>query len=154
MTVKCPKCKSESVEHKHTMVDRNFTMCYVDYYRCRDCGHAWEPKRSIDLPVDRDLSMKVPDGSRIRVVFPDGETWEKNLNVLDSTHFTLDNGSSWHIGQFQDLLEDYPGTKVEVVNANRKKCRGKKCKGDCRKCGKQQSRNLRQMPKRPVWKKV
>ncbi len=160
MTVKCPKCKSTSVSHEHTMVDRNFTMCYVDYYKCKDCGNVWEPQRTIDLPLDRNLDLKVPDGSRIRVVFPDGETWEKSLRVLDSTHFCLDNGCSWHIGQFRGLMMDNPGTKVEIINSNKKKCTGKGCgcKGNCNKCKKtkkvQKNKNLKQVPKKITWKKV
>ena len=154
MTVKCPKCNSISVEHNHTMLERNFTMCYVDYYKCKNCGHAWEPLRTIDLPLDNDRELKVTDGSKIRVVFPDGETWEKQLQVLDSTHFSLDKGSSWHIGQFRGLLRDYPGTKVEIVSPN-KKCTGKCCGKTCSKCRKpKKSKNIKQSAPKATWKKV
>ena len=108
---KCPKCGSMSVESKHTMMERNFAMCYVNYCECTDCGNVWEPRGTVDLYIG-DGYLKVPDGATLIVEFPDGEHWRKTIRRLDSHHFTLNNGNTWHVGQFRELIEDNPGTKV------------------------------------------
>jgi len=110
--VSCPRCGSTDVDSCNTMVERNFTMCYVTYYKCRSCGEVWEPKRFIDLPIDGGRYLKVPDGSTLVVIFPDGEEWRKTIRYLDSHHFDLNGGIAWHVGQFRDMLDKNPGTKV------------------------------------------
>ena len=130
--VECPNCGGISVEIKSTMMERNFAMCYVTYYECAKCGHVWEPKRFLDLPLGNGEYVKIPDGAYLIVEFPDGERWRKKLTYLDSHHFTLDNGHTWHVGQFRELMEENPGTKVsyeEIVaspNARNKSAGGKK----------------------------
>ena len=115
--VSCPKCGSTDVESKSTMMERNFTMCYVQYCECRRCGNIWEPKKSIDLPVGDGKYLKVPDGATLIVIFPDGEEWRKKLRYLDSHHFDLNGGIAWHVGQFRELVEENPGIKVTYAES-------------------------------------
>lgn len=115
--VSCPKCGSTDVESKSTMMERNFTMCYVQYCECRRCGNVWEPKKSIDLPVGGGKYLKVPDGATLIVIFPDGEEWRKKLRYLDSHHFDLNGGIAWHVGQFRELVEENPGIKVTYAES-------------------------------------
>ena len=122
------------------MMERNFTMCYVQYCECRRCGNIWEPKKSIDLPVGGGKYLKVPDGATLIVIFPDGEEWRKKLRYLDSHHFDLNGGIAWHVGQFRELVEENPGIKVTYTEST-----GVRASKDCK---------TRATPKRvPITKK-
>lgn len=123
MMERCPKCGSSQVTTKNTIVERGFAVCYVDYCECQKCGNIWEPKRTIEVCLswqNWDIPpLNVPDGSTVRITYPDGYTWDAKLTYLDPTHFMV-NGSTYHKDQFAEMLDRTPGTKVELVDGESK----------------------------------
>jgi len=113
---RCPVCGSYALDRRHGMAERNFTVAYVDWFECRDCGHRWEPPRTVRIRLGLDArdELAVPDGGSIRITWPDGRSVVRTVGYVDPTHFTLD-GSVYHQRQFAEALDRNPGTVVEVL---------------------------------------
>lgn len=156
MTERCPNCGSSSYEMKSAMMERNFAVCHVTYCECNKCGKVWEPKRTIHLKLGygRDKpTVDIPDGSTIRIRFPNGTVRESRIDYLDETHVTL-NGNTYHIDQIRDSIENHPGTTVEIVGQVASKSKRKLFKskssrfGDpCPICGERMGKH----PSRSKW---
>ena len=62
--------------------------------------------------------FRIPDGGKIRITYPDGESFEKECRYIDDTHFELDRGQSpfslYHIDQFAEQMERAGATVVPV----------------------------------------
>ncbi len=62
--------------------------------------------------------FRIPDGGRIRITYPDGESLEKECRYIDDTHFEFDRGqgpfSLYHIDQFAEHMERAGAAVVPV----------------------------------------
>jgi hypothetical protein len=55
--------------------------------------------------------FQLPDGGKIRTIYPDGEEVIRTCRYIDGTHFS-DHAGTYHICQFAELIEKL-GCKVE-----------------------------------------
>ena len=114
--LKCPQCGSKDVATKSGMMERATAMCYVTYHECAKCGNVWEPPREIVLRVSYDTKeeLRFPDGSELRIMYPDGNMRATRVTYLDPTHIIM-FGNTWHVRQFTDMCERYPGISFKVM---------------------------------------
>ncbi len=92
--------------------------CYC-YVRLRLDRHLWEAERGIRFIDSRYRELfRIPDGGRIRIISPDGESREETCRYIDPYHVEVGFGSAnlFHICEFAERMEQ-SGSRAEPAGA-------------------------------------